>query len=120
VCVSDGCDRMSASVGHLTSLSRLERLSIGGDGLTDEGLARLTGLPRLNSLTLSGHFTDAALVHLQKLPDLVMLGFSKSGARFSQAAVSRFKENTPRLAVFRGFETDYALRPAQPPRPQGR
>jgi Leucine-rich repeat (LRR) protein len=111
----------SASLGYLTGLSRLERLSIGGDGLTDEGLAHLTGLSRLNSLTLSGHFTDAALLHLQKLPDLGMLDFFRSGPVFSQAAVSDFQRNMPRLTVFRGFETSYAPRRTQPPpRPQRR
>jgi Leucine-rich repeat (LRR) protein len=107
----------NASLGYLTGLSRLERLSIGGDALTDEGLVHLTVLSRLNSLTLSGHFTDAALIHLQKLRDLAMLDFFRSGAVFSQAAVRDFQRNMPQLTVFRGFETDHAPRPAQPPRP---
>jgi hypothetical protein len=107
----------NASLAYLIGLSRLERLSIGGDGLTDEGLAHLTGLSRLNSLTLSGHFTDAALGYLQKLPDLGMLDFFRSSAVFSQVAVRDFQRNMPQLTVFRGFETDHAPRPAQPPRP---
>jgi Leucine-rich repeat (LRR) protein len=39
---------------HLTGLTRLERLSIGGNGLTDDGVAYLAQLPSLNSLSLSG------------------------------------------------------------------
>jgi Leucine-rich repeat (LRR) protein len=110
----------NAALGYLTGLTRLERLSIGGDDLTDEGLAHLTRLSRLSSLTLSGHFTDAALVHLQKLPELTMLEFFRSGARFSQAAVRDFQRSMPRLVVFRGFETETAPRPPQRPRPQRR
>ena len=60
---------------HLTGLARLERLSIGGNGLTDDGVAYLAQLPNLNSLSLSGTFTDATLMHLQKLQNLALLDF---------------------------------------------
>ncbi len=96
---------MDASLRYLTGLSRLQRLSLGGDGLTDEGLAPLASLSRLTSITLSGRFTDKALQHLQKLPELGFLSFS-SGARFSEAAVSEFWRNAPTLIVFRGYEID--------------
>jgi Leucine-rich repeat (LRR) protein len=108
-----------AALSYLIGLKRLEHLSLGGDGLTDQGLAHLAELPRLRKLTLSGHFTDKALEHLQRLPSLEALNF-RSGACFSQAAVTSFQRRMPRLIVFRGFETDYARRPAQPLRPQRR
>jgi Leucine-rich repeat (LRR) protein len=102
-----------ASLRYLTSLSRLERLSLGGDGLTDEGLAPLASLSRLTSITLSGRFTDKALQHLQKLPELGFLSFL-SGAKFSEAAVNEFWRDAPALTSLRGYETDRgpATRPA--------
>jgi Leucine-rich repeat (LRR) protein len=103
-----------AALRHLVGLKRLERLSIGGDEVTDDGLACLAALSHLDSLTVSGHFTDRGLEHLQKLPDLAVLDFSKPGAVFSQAAVADFQRNMPRLAIFRGFETNYAPRRTQP------
>jgi hypothetical protein len=76
-----------------------------GGGLTDDGLAPLASLSRLTSITLSGRFTDKALQHLQKLPELGALDFL-SGAKFSQAAVREFQRQVPTLTVFRGYETD--------------
>jgi Leucine-rich repeat (LRR) protein len=102
-----------ASLRYLTSLSRLERLSLGGGGLTDDGLAPLASLSRLTSITLSGRFTDKALQHLQKLPELGFLSFL-SGAKFSEAAVNEFWRDAPALTSLRGYETDRgpATRPA--------
>ncbi len=103
-----------AVLSHLTGLTRLERLSIGGDGVTDAGLTYLVPLAHLSSLTLSGHFTDEALEHLQKLELLAFLELK--GAVLSQAAESRFRRSMPRLTSFRGYEIDYTIRPGPPSR----
>jgi Leucine-rich repeat (LRR) protein len=101
-----------AALSHLTGLTRLERLSIGGDGVTDDGLAHVATLSNLNSLTLSGRFTDKALEYLQKLESLAFLDLK--GAILSQAAVSRFQRDMPRLGLFQGYEIDYTIRPNPP------
>jgi len=94
---------------HLTGLTHLERLSIGGNGLTDDGMAYLAQLPNLNSLTLSGTFTDATLVHLQKVQRLGLLDFM-SGANFTPRALSDFRAKMPHLGLYRDFEHKRELR----------
>jgi Leucine-rich repeat (LRR) protein len=103
----------NAALRQLTGLKRLEHLALGGGSLTDDGLACLVELPKLDDLTLSGPFTDGALKHLQKVPNLWCLTLSR-GARFSAAAVSDFKRNMPTVIIFRGYEIDGGPRPSQP------
>lgn len=93
----------AAVMRHLTGLTHLERLSIGGNGCTDEAVAYLAQLPNLSSLTLSGTFTDATLTHLRKLEDLTILDFM-SGANFTPRALSDFRAHMPNLIMFRDFE----------------
>lgn len=93
----------ASALRHLTGLKRLERLSIGGNGCTDEAVAYLAELPNLSSLTLSGTFTDASLVHLRKLHNLTLLDFM-SGANFSPRALSDFRASMPCLGLYRDFE----------------
>jgi hypothetical protein len=59
----------------LARLSELEDLSLANQrALTDAGLAALAGLPRLNSINLSGtRIGDAGLIHLRKCPSLRFL-----------------------------------------------
>ena len=94
---------------HLAGLKHLERLSIGGNGLTDDGVTYLAQLPNLTSLTLSGTFTDATLVHLRKLQRLGLLDFM-SGTNFSPRALSDFRANMPNLCLYRDFENKRELR----------
>jgi Leucine-rich repeat (LRR) protein len=94
---------------HLTGLTHLERLSIGGNGLTDDEVAYLAQLPSLNSLTLSGTFTDATLTHLRKLQRLGLLDFM-SGANFTPRALSDFRASMPNLFLYRDFENKRELR----------
>jgi Leucine-rich repeat (LRR) protein len=93
----------NAALKSLTGLKRLEDLFIGGEALTDDGLAYLAELPHLNRLTLSGHFTDAGLVHVQKLQNLGMLEFV-SGADFTARALSDFRASMPNLGLYRNRE----------------
>ncbi|RPJ24923.1 MAG: hypothetical protein EHM35_15975 [Planctomycetaceae bacterium] len=88
---------------HLTALKHLERLSVGGNGLTDDGVAYLAQLPNLTSLTLSGTFTDSALVHLRKLQNLELLDFM-SGTNFTPRALNEFRTSMPNLITYRDFE----------------
>ena len=98
----------NAALKSLTGLKRLERLSIGGDGLTDDGLVYLAELPHLNSLTLSGHFTDEGLAHLQKVQTLGSLDFI-SGANFTARSLSDFRASMPNLGLYRNFEEKQEL-----------
>jgi hypothetical protein len=99
----------NAGLKSLTGLKRLEELFIGGEDLTDDGLAYLAELPRLSRLTLSGRFTDAGLAHLQKLPNLGMLEFT-SGANFYPRALSDFRASIPNLGLYRDVEKKQELR----------
>lgn len=95
----------NAALRQLTGLKQLERLVIGGDGLTDDGLACLAEFPKLSDVSLGGRFTDRALKHLQKVPNLRILTFSP-GTRFTAAAVNDFKRSMPMVILFRGYEID--------------
>jgi hypothetical protein len=133
-----------AGPASLKRLSRLRRLNIAHARLTDEGLASLKEmkclealhpplmvatdgglvclgeLPRLRKLMLSGRFTDKALEHLQKLPNLESLYF-KSGANFSPRALNQFRRNMPRLVHYDNLQQPLLqVRPSTPPRPQRR
>ncbi len=90
-------------VKHLTGLKHLERLSIGGNGLTDDGVAYLAQLPNLTSLTLSGTFTDSALKHLRKLQNLELPDFM-SGANFTPRALNDSRASMPNFVTCRDFE----------------
>ncbi len=109
-----------AALKHLTGLRRLEILAIGGDGLTDEGLAYVAELPRLRKLILRGRFTDKALEHLRKLPNLESLYF-ESGASLSPAALTQFRRAMPRLVHYANSGPPAPqVRPSTPPRLQRR
>ena len=49
-------------MAHLADLTKIERLSIGGPDLTDEGLKYLSKMKNLNFLIITdGRFTDKGL-----------------------------------------------------------
>ena len=88
-----------AGVAHLAELTSLERLSIGGPGLTDRALASLANMHRLDSLHLSGNFTDAGLRQLEGLKGLQHVTLY-SGSNFTSAAKERLRANLPNLYSF--------------------
>jgi len=62
-----------AGMAHLSGLRAMDRLVIGGPGVTDRGLAVLANMPRLNLVTFNGNFTDEGLRHLEGLRGLQYL-----------------------------------------------
>ncbi len=86
-------------MGYLRGLRSLERLSIGGNRITDKGLACLAGLKNLNFVQIKGNFSDRGLRHLEGLGGL---GFVRidSGTWVSSAAVKRLRERLPSLTTF--------------------
>jgi len=67
-------DREAAAIGHLRGL---RRLSLGGTGVTDSGLACFNNLNRLETLVLWGTgISDTGLEHLAALPSLRVLDIS--------------------------------------------
>lgn len=72
-------DRRDGSVLRLSGLTELEELILPGVHLTDDDLATLAGLHRLQRLNIDGHFTREGLSHLTDLPRLRLLGISGSG-----------------------------------------
>jgi hypothetical protein len=55
---------------HLAKLSKVKNLYLGGTGVTDDGLAGLTGLKQLDSLSLPERIGDRGLAHLAALHNL--------------------------------------------------
>jgi len=87
----------------------MERLSLGGPGLTDEGLRRLLDLKKLDLLSImgrfdtdrmgwtsGGHITDAGLLHLERFKRLGYLEIY-SDHSFSEEAVRRLWQELPYL-----------------------
>lgn len=82
----------------VAGLTRLERLGIGGPTVTDEGLRHLRGLKVLNHLSLEGNFTDAGLRQLESNPLLRIVSFD-GGRSFTQEGLERFLSALPHLAI---------------------
>ena len=60
--------------GHLSNLSNLKTLWIGGTRITDAGAIHLSRLSKLERLGIQGtRITDAGLLHLKNAPNLNML-----------------------------------------------
>ena len=62
-----------SDLGHIQNLTGLRSLFFHGhpSGITDAGLAKLTGMKQLETLFLEGaSITDAGIVHLKSLPSL--------------------------------------------------
>jgi Leucine-rich repeat (LRR) protein len=83
-------------LAHLADLTRLERISIGGKGVTDKGLACLSGMKRLDNLTIQGNFTSKGLLQLEQNPSLAVL-FLVCPEQPDQATVKRLMQNLPQL-----------------------
>lgn len=88
-----------AGLAHLAGLRSMERLSVGGHGVTDAGLVHLAEMDQLNSLNISGNITDAGLRHIEKLKSLESLTVN-SQKNFSPGAVKRLRANLPNVRAF--------------------
>jgi len=104
----------NAGLRHLAGLRNVWRLSVGGEEITDDGLAHIANIASLTNLLLSGKFTDAGLSHLEKLEALCVLDFMK-GADFSNRAVNEFRRKMPHLGIFRNFARPATPRPPTTP-----
>jgi hypothetical protein len=72
------CGITGAGLAHLSTLINLTTLSLSGDGITDAGLAHLSTLENLTNLDLSFCYnvTGAGLDHLSALTNLTNLNLS--------------------------------------------
>lgn len=98
-----GSNLTDAAMAHLADLPCLERLSIGGDRITDRGLACLSGNRSLNHLTLQGRFSDEGVQHLEDLTALRYLSID-SQYELSQPALNRIRQALPNLVFLNAGE----------------
>jgi len=85
-----------AGTANLADLTNMERLTIGSAYLTDNTLAHLTNMKKLNFLRITGNFTDAGLRYLEGLKAIRHLKIY-SANNFSSEALKRLKDNLPNL-----------------------
>jgi len=94
-----GAPISDAGIEHLAGLKELKYLMLFGDHhLTDDSLATLSGLKKLESLQINGQFTDMGLTYLEGMPALGMLMLS--GKELSDEEIDRFQKRTPTLTRF--------------------
>ncbi|MFP6617009.1 MAG: hypothetical protein VCB26_11445, partial [Candidatus Hydrogenedentota bacterium] len=80
----------------LANLKRLERLAVGAKNLSDGALTYLAGLTSLYQLTVSGDFSERGLRQLDNLTELRYLTLGSSRG-ISRQAEERIRENLPNL-----------------------
>ncbi|MFP6597386.1 MAG: hypothetical protein VCC01_08015 [Candidatus Hydrogenedentota bacterium] len=80
----------------LANLKRLERLAVGGKNLSDGALKHLAGLTSLYQLTVSGDFSERGLSQIDNLTELRYLTLGSS-CGISRQAEERIRENLPNL-----------------------
>jgi Leucine-rich repeat (LRR) protein len=85
-----------AGIAHLKDLPNMRELHCGSPYLTDESLSYLANMKTLNSLTITGNFTDKRLRHLEGLKGLTHLNITSDNA-FSNAALQRLRKKLPNL-----------------------
>jgi hypothetical protein len=75
-----------AAIDILMNFPRLESLALHGDGITNDGLAKLASSTALKSLALGGkNITDTGVVRLQRMTQLRALGLA--GAQVTDAGL---------------------------------
>ena len=106
------CDYTNEGMEYLAGLTNMERLGIGGSGLTDEGLRCLTNMKKLKLLYIRGRWdgkkgtfesssiTNEGLRHLGQLKALGVLEIY-SDYDFSDAALSRLLRELPNLSTLK-------------------
>ena len=105
---------------RLAGLIAMDRLILGGSGITDRGLASLTKMSKLDLLNIKGTFTDAGVQHLGGLKGLKHLTLS-SANDFSPAAKERLRKSLPNLVRFtinQGQAIGEAPTPPRTPSPE--
>jgi len=95
-----GVDFSDVGMAHLAGLTQLERLSVGGDRVTDAGLTYLEGMNSLTLLSLEGNITDEGLRQVGKLGSMSHL-YLKTPNECSPAALDRLWEALPQLCDLR-------------------
>jgi hypothetical protein len=83
-------------------LSELRRLSLYKSSVTDEGLAKLSGLKYLEALGLGATpITNHGLTYLEKMPSLHWLWLTKDPQITDQAVENLKKKALPGLTIYR-------------------
>jgi peroxiredoxin len=88
-----------AGVAYLKNLTNMEGLGIGSPYLTDNALSNFTNMKKLDSLTITGNFTDDGLRYLEQLKALQHLKIYSANS-FSPIALQRLQDNLPSLSSF--------------------
>jgi internalin A len=88
--LSSSSSPVDATMAHVGRLSRLQRLYVSYQSLTDSGLGNLAGLTELSRLDLCNtHIGDAGLAHLSGLIELSVLDLG--GTRLTDAGIAHLK-----------------------------
>jgi F-box/leucine-rich repeat protein 14 len=85
-------------IQHLSGLTSLEFLNVGGCHITDGGLKCVANLRNLWHLRVTGNFTDIGLRYLEPLKRLAILSVTSENA-CSSAAINRLREKLPNLCT---------------------
>jgi RNA polymerase sigma factor (sigma-70 family) len=92
-----------AGVTHIGGLQNLTFLMLYGDSrMTDEALASISLLKKLESIQMTGEFTDNGLQYLEGMPNLSYVGLTGRG--LSDAAIERLQKRTPAFDDFHKFD----------------
>ncbi len=102
--VGGGAEFGDEGMAHLAGLNGLQRLTLGGDLVTDQGLSYLAGKHDLTLLYVEGNITDDGLRHLEGLKNLTNLSV-KSPHGFSTTAEARLRNALPNVSFFQLNET---------------
>lgn len=81
----DACDPPTArftddDMVYIAALPELETLDVNRPEVTDRGIARIRGMPKLSSVGLSPSCTDGVIAHLETLPRLRQVRFPPTAA----------------------------------------
>ena len=85
-----------AGMVHLQNLTQIWRISIGGEEVTDQGLKYLAGMKNLNTVNITGNFSDKALLEFERFGALSSLTIRNPNG-FSRVAIQRLMQKKPNL-----------------------
>lgn len=100
-----------AGLAHLAGLTRMTRLSIGGN-LTDAGLAHLAAMDHLQSLTIAGNITEQGILQLAKNQALGTIDVITPNS-MSKDLAATMHERLPKLLRLRYGKDNESLQTAQ-------
>ena len=109
------CNGRSINDGDIEHVARLRQLRLllatGGDSeLTDESLARLAKLPRLEGLELSGSFTAAGIAALARSPSLKRIVINDCDTSVTPEIAAAF--NRSRVQKLKLYRREHVNTPA--------